>query len=64
MSVWRSLWAERTACCGALWASPGNWRLDVVRTLAEHGIGCGVLMSPVIGPRSCGATVRAIEHAP
>jgi DNA repair photolyase len=40
-------------------------RLDVVRTLAEHGIGCGVLMAPVIpflsdGPAQLRATVRAI----
>ncbi|MFF5367592.1 Rv2578c family radical SAM protein [Streptomyces sp. NPDC013187] len=40
-------------------------RLDVVRTLAEHGIGCGVLMAPVIpflsdSPAQLRATVRAI----
>ncbi|MFE8990621.1 Rv2578c family radical SAM protein [Streptomyces collinus] len=40
-------------------------RLDVVRTLAEHGIGCGVLMAPVIPflsdtPAQLRATVRAI----
>lgn len=40
-------------------------RLDVVRTLSEHGIGCGVLMAPVIPylgdrPDQLRATVRAI----
>ncbi|MGW1891374.1 Rv2578c family radical SAM protein [Streptomyces sp. NPDC002004] len=40
-------------------------RLDVVRTLAEHGIDCGVLMAPVIPylgdhPDQLRATVRAI----
>ncbi|MFF7865615.1 Rv2578c family radical SAM protein [Streptomyces qaidamensis] len=40
-------------------------RLGVVRTLAEHGIGCGVLMAPVIpflsdSPAQLRATVRAI----
>ncbi|MER6346822.1 Rv2578c family radical SAM protein [Streptomyces sp. NPDC001595] len=40
-------------------------RLDVVRTLGEHGIGCGVLMAPVIPflsdhPAQLRATVRAI----
>ncbi len=40
-------------------------RLEVVRTLAEHGIGCGVLMAPVIPflsdtPAQLRATVRAI----
>ncbi|GGW25691.1 MULTISPECIES: Rv2578c family radical SAM protein [Streptomyces] len=40
-------------------------RLDVVRTLTEHGIGCGVLMAPVIPflgdqPAQLRATVRAI----
>ncbi|MFE9025174.1 Rv2578c family radical SAM protein [Streptomyces iakyrus] len=40
-------------------------RLDVVRTLAEHGIGCGVLMAPVIpflsdSPDRLRDTVRAI----
>lgn len=40
-------------------------RLEVVRTLAEHGIGCGVLMAPVIPflsdtPARLRATVRAI----
>ncbi len=43
-------------------------RLDVVRTLTEHGIGCGVLMAPVIpflsdGPDQLRATVRAIAAA-
>ncbi|MEH0515452.1 Rv2578c family radical SAM protein [Streptomyces sp. B21-106] len=43
---------------------PGR-RLDVVRTLTEHGIGCGVLMAPVIPflsdePAQLRATVRAI----
>lgn len=43
-------------------------RLDVVRTLAEHGIGCGVLMAPVIPflsdePAQLRATVRAIAAA-
>lgn len=43
-------------------------RLEVVRTLAAHGIGCGVLMAPVIpflGDRSeqLRATVRAIAAA-
>jgi DNA repair photolyase len=43
-------------------------RLDVVRTLAEHGIGCGVLMAPVIPflsdePTQLRATVRAIAAA-
>lgn len=43
-------------------------RLDVVRTLADHGIGCGVLMAPVIpflsdGPAQLRATVRAIAAA-
>lgn len=40
-------------------------RLDVVRTLTDHGIGCGVLMAPVIPfigdrPEQLRATVRAI----
>ncbi|NUK03931.1 radical SAM protein [Streptomyces lunaelactis] len=40
-------------------------RLDVVHTLTEHGIGCGVLMAPVIPflgdhPDQLRATVRAI----
>ncbi|MET8569830.1 Rv2578c family radical SAM protein [Streptomyces sp. NPDC004783] len=43
-------------------------RLDVVRTLTEHGIGCGVLMAPVIpflgdDPGQLRATVRAIAAA-
>ncbi|MGW2045909.1 Rv2578c family radical SAM protein [Streptomyces sp. NPDC001858] len=43
-------------------------RLDVVRTLTEHGIGCGVLMAPVIpflgdDPARLRATVRAIAAA-
>ncbi|CAL9385482.1 Rv2578c family radical SAM protein [Streptomyces sp. Tu 3180] len=43
-------------------------RLEVVRTLAAHGIGCGVLMAPVIpflsdGPDQLRATVRAIAAA-
>jgi DNA repair photolyase len=43
-------------------------RLDVVRTLAEHGIPCGVLMAPVIpyltdSPAQLRATVRAIAAA-
>ena len=40
-------------------------RLDVVRTLSEHGIGCGVLMAPVIpflgdSPAQLRETVRAV----
>jgi DNA repair photolyase len=40
-------------------------RLDVVRALGEHGIGCGVLMAPVVpflgdGPEQLRETVRAI----
>ncbi|MEU5985249.1 Rv2578c family radical SAM protein [Streptomyces sp. NPDC047434] len=43
-------------------------RLDVVRTLGEHGIGCGVLMAPVIPflgdrPEQLRATVRAVAEA-
>ncbi|MEU3553248.1 Rv2578c family radical SAM protein [Streptomyces fragilis] len=43
-------------------------RLDVVRTLAEHGIDCGVLMAPVIPflgdrPDQLRATVRAVAEA-
>ncbi|CAM5335023.1 Rv2578c family radical SAM protein [Streptomyces pilosus] len=43
-------------------------RLDVVRTLAGHGIGCGVLMAPVIPflsdrPDQLRATVRAVAAA-
>jgi DNA repair photolyase len=43
-------------------------RLDVVRVLGEHGIGCGVLMAPVIPflsdhPDRLRATVRAIAAA-
>jgi DNA repair photolyase len=43
-------------------------RLEVVRTLSEHGIPCGVLMAPVIpflgdGPEKLRATVRAIAAA-
>ncbi|MBO7936989.1 Rv2578c family radical SAM protein [Streptomyces antibioticus] len=43
-------------------------RLDVVRTLTEHGIGVGVLMAPVIPflsdePAQLRATVRAIAAA-
>ncbi|OAR22961.1 radical SAM protein [Streptomyces sp. ERV7] len=55
----------------ALWRTvePGTpapeRRLDVVRTLTDHGIGCGVLMAPVIPflgdhPDQLRATVRAI----
>jgi DNA repair photolyase len=43
-------------------------RLDVVRTFSEHGIGCAVLMAPVIPflgdhPDQLRATVRAIAEA-
>ncbi|MEU5537508.1 Rv2578c family radical SAM protein [Streptomyces sp. NPDC020362] len=43
-------------------------RLDVVRTLGEHGIGCGVLMAPVVPflsdhPAQLRETVRAIAAA-
>ncbi|MFE6334385.1 Rv2578c family radical SAM protein [Streptomyces sp. NPDC057806] len=43
-------------------------RLEVVRTLGEHGIGCGVLMAPVIpflgdSPAQLRATVGAIAAA-
>ncbi|MFI1761327.1 Rv2578c family radical SAM protein [Streptomyces sp. NPDC020800] len=43
-------------------------RLDVVRTLGEHGIGCGVLMAPVVPflsdhPAQLRETVRAIAEA-
>ncbi|GAA3647839.1 Rv2578c family radical SAM protein [Streptomyces sp. S1A] len=43
-------------------------RLEVVRALTDHGIGCGVLMAPVIpflsdGPDELRATVRAIAAA-
>ncbi|MFJ4918785.1 Rv2578c family radical SAM protein [Streptomyces sp. NPDC088725] len=43
-------------------------RLDVVRAMAGSGIGCGVLMAPVIpflgdGPDQLRATVRAIAQA-
>jgi DNA repair photolyase len=43
-------------------------RLEVVRTLGEHGIGCGVLMAPVIPflsdrPAQLRDTVRAIAAA-
>ncbi|MEU3027286.1 Rv2578c family radical SAM protein [Streptomyces incarnatus] len=43
-------------------------RLDVVRALGEHGIGCGVLMAPVIPflsdrPEQLRATVEAIAAA-
>ncbi|MET9291320.1 Rv2578c family radical SAM protein [Streptomyces sp. NPDC003077] len=43
-------------------------RLDMVRTLSEHGIRCGVLMAPVIPflgdtPEQLRATVRAIAAA-
>ncbi|MDQ0792954.1 DNA repair photolyase [Streptomyces sp. B1I3] len=43
-------------------------RLDVVRTLADHGIECSVLMAPVIpflgdGPDQLRATVRAVAEA-
>ncbi|MFF8989226.1 Rv2578c family radical SAM protein [Streptomyces sp. NPDC014983] len=58
----------------ALWRTvePGTpapeRRLDVVRTLGEHGIGCGVLMAPVIPflgdrPEQLRATVEAIAAA-
>ncbi|WP_432017926.1 Rv2578c family radical SAM protein [Streptomyces sp. 1222.5] len=58
----------------ALWRTvePGTpapeRRLDVVRTLGEHGIGCGVLMAPVIpflsdDPAQLRAMVRAIAAA-
>ncbi|OII67506.1 MULTISPECIES: Rv2578c family radical SAM protein [unclassified Streptomyces] len=44
---------------------PPERRLDVVRTLTEHGIGCGVLMAPVVPflgdrPEQLRATVRAV----
>ncbi|MEW2527730.1 Rv2578c family radical SAM protein [Streptomyces sp. NPDC047071] len=47
--------------------APGR-RLEVVRTLTEHGIGCGVLMAPVIPflgdhPDQLRATVRAVARA-
>ncbi|MFD1830831.1 Rv2578c family radical SAM protein [Streptomyces desertarenae] len=47
--------------------APGR-RLEVVRALGEHGIGCGVLMAPVIpflsdSPAQLRATVRAIAAA-
>lgn len=47
---------------------PPARRLDVVRTLGEHGIDCGVLMAPVIPflgdtPEQLRATVRAIAGA-
>ncbi|WP_406839593.1 Rv2578c family radical SAM protein [Streptomyces sp. AHU1] len=56
---------------GELWRTvePGTpapeRRLDVVRTLTDHGIGCGVLMAPVIPflsdhPAQLRATVRAV----
>ncbi|MFG2333050.1 Rv2578c family radical SAM protein [Streptomyces sp. NPDC048604] len=59
----RNLW--RTVEPGT--PSPQS-RLDVVRTLAEHGIGCGVLMAPVIPflgdhPEQLRETVRAIAEA-
>ncbi|MFJ2674369.1 Rv2578c family radical SAM protein [Streptomyces sp. NPDC087525] len=43
-------------------------RLDVVRAMSDNGIGCGVLMAPVIpflgdGPDQLRATVRAIAGA-
>lgn len=43
-------------------------RLDVVRTLTDHGIGCGVLMAPVIPflgdrPDQLRDTVRAVAEA-
>ncbi|MFF7177882.1 Rv2578c family radical SAM protein [Streptomyces sp. NPDC008121] len=43
-------------------------RLEVVRTLGEHGIGCGVLMAPVIPflgdrPEQLRETVRALADA-
>jgi DNA repair photolyase len=43
-------------------------RLEVVRTLGEHGIGCGVLMAPVIpflsdSPAQLRATVREMAAA-
>ncbi|RFU86499.1 radical SAM protein [Streptomyces triticagri] len=58
----------------ALWRTvePGTpspqRRLDVVRTLTEHGIGCGVLMAPVIpylgdSPAALRSTVRAIAES-
>ncbi|WP_172386250.1 Rv2578c family radical SAM protein [Streptomyces sp. MNP-20] len=58
----------------ALWRTvePGTpapaRRLEVVRTLTEHGIGCGVLMAPVIPflgdhPDQLRATVRAVARA-
>lgn len=58
----------------ALWRTvePGTpspeRRLDVVRTLTEHGIGCGVLMAPVIPflgdhPDQLRDTVRAVAAA-
>ncbi|MGW5372965.1 Rv2578c family radical SAM protein [Streptomyces sp. NPDC004009] len=58
----------------ALWRTvePGTpapeRRLDVVRVLGEHGIGCGVLMAPVIPflsdhPAQLRETVRAIAAA-
>ncbi|MHB9857981.1 Rv2578c family radical SAM protein [Streptomyces sp. YIM S03343] len=57
-----------------LWrtAEPGTpapeHRLEVVRVFGEHGIGCGVLMAPVIpflgdDPAQLRATVRAIAAA-
>ncbi|SFY49842.1 Rv2578c family radical SAM protein [Streptomyces sp. F-1] len=58
----------------ALWRTvePGTpapeRRLDVVRALGEHGIGCGVLMAPVIPflsdhPEQLRTTVKAIADA-
>ncbi|MFG3496939.1 Rv2578c family radical SAM protein [Streptomyces sp. NPDC047928] len=59
---------------GELWRTvePGTpapeRRLDVVRTLGEHGIGCAVLMAPVVPflgdrPDQLRETVRAIADA-
>ncbi|MFJ2606990.1 Rv2578c family radical SAM protein [Streptomyces sp. NPDC087425] len=67
-------------CVSVGFTDPGLWRtvepgtpaperrLDVVRTLTEHGIGCGVLMAPVIPllgdqPDRLRATVRAIARS-
>ncbi|MFF9687626.1 Rv2578c family radical SAM protein [Streptomyces sp. NPDC014623] len=71
---------EVGVCVSVGSTDPGLWRtvepgtpsperrLDVVRAMADHGIGCGVLMAPVIPflgdhPDQLRATVRAVATA-
>jgi DNA repair photolyase len=62
-SVDKALWRQVEPGTPAPWA-----RLGVCRTLTDAGIGCGVLMAPILpflsdSPRQLDTTVRAIAEA-